>query len=660
MPSVLRTAPILVAVLVASRIGAQSSPAAPMPSELNESVEVRLVTVDVVALDAEDRTVPDMAKGDFELFVDGKPTEIDTLDTYCESGAEADPQSRRLGAWATPRDLEDGTRRVVLAFDYLHLTTARCPDSDPRSCIFHTKALEEFQSVLEAKTGTADEEMMVVALTGGLRVEQPFTKDRRAVIDTLDRMEHDVSLWNGNFKHLTEEPFFTALRALVTVLRTSPGAKAVVFVSAGPGPGNAYDLDYERLAAAASDARVSFYTVDVSGVFVDTHERFARPGPPIGAPGGPPGLFRLASMTGGRLTSNTNDYSIGYARARRDLGCRTTLGFYDRHPEADKRHQVGVESRRKGVHVNYAARYSFPSEKERRTQAVEAAFLVPKQFEGGGLRAHVFPLQPQDAKRWNALLVVDFPAALPRSASDSTWEFGVVLRRGPDVAHSFNRSIIIERLVGDTADDAPRVTFVEPVTLLPGNYALTVVLVAPEGSTPFGRASDLTVPPLPKREAVLTGPILGRRRGEDVVVYGGGDAKGAAGDRLGARDAFRPLLINEVDRGEPLAALTHICILGPKAKDGPWSIARRLETAAGEPAGSFADVNFNSSTRHRVQCERLLDEVPVRQLKPGRYTFRAVLATAGDTGHPTTEAQAPFAVNVVTASIDPSPPAPYR
>jgi len=656
MPSVLRTAPILVAVLIASRIGAQSPPAEAMPSQLKESIEVRLVTVDVVALDAEDMTVPDMAKGDFELFVDGKPTEIDTLDAYCESGAEADPKSRRLGGWATPRDLEDGTRRVVLAFDYLHLTTAPCPDSDLRSCLFHTKALEEFQHVLEAKTGTADEEMMVVALTGGLRVEQPFTKDRRAVIDTLHRMEHDVSLWNGNFKYLTEEPFFTALRALVTVLRTSPGAKAVVVVSAKPGPGNTYDLDYERLAAAASDARVSFYPVDVSGVFVDTHERFPDRKPPVGEPGGPPGLFRLASMTGGRLTSNTNDYSIGYARARRDLGCRTALGFYDHHPEADKRHQIRVESRRKGVHLNYAARYTFPSEKERRTQAVEAAFLVPRQFEGGGLRAHVFPLQPQDAKRWNAVLVVDFPAVLPPSAGDSTWEFGVVLRRGPDVAHSFSRVISVNRRVGDTSNDAPRVTFVEPMTLLPGNYALTAVLVTPEGSTPFGNVTDLTVPPLPKREAILTGPILGRRRGDDVVVYGGGDAKGAAGDRLGARDAFRPLLIDEVDRGEPLATLTHVCILGPKAGDGPWSIARRLETAAGEPAGSLAEVEFNASARVPVQCERLLDELPVQQLKPGRYTFRAVLATVGDANDQKTEAQAPFAVNVATASTDPTPP----
>ena len=55
----------------------------PVATELKESVEVRLVIVDVIALDAKDRTVPDLTKADFKLFVDRKSaiyldgTEID-------------------------------------------------------------------------------------------------------------------------------------------------------------------------------------------------------------------------------------------------------------------------------------------------------------------------------------------------------------------------------------------------------------------------------------------------------------------------------------------------------------------------------------------------------------------------------------------------------
>jgi hypothetical protein len=231
--------------------------------------------------------------------------------------------------------------------------------------------------------------------------------------------------------------------------------------------------------------------------------------------------------------------------------------------------------------------------------------------------------------------------------------------------HNFNRSMGFKANGGDASGGASRVTFIEPVTLRPGNYSLTAVLVAAEDATPFGRVADLTVPPLPKHEAILTGPILGRRRGDDVVVYGGGEAKGAEGDRLGARASFRPLLDDEVDRSEPLAALTHVCILRPKAKDGPWSISRRLETAEGESAGSLADVTFAATTGTKVQCERMLDELPVARLKPGHYTFRTVLATKGGTLDPSIEASAPFFVvepaataPPATAPISPEPPAP--
>ena len=338
-------------------------------------------------------------------------------------------------------------------------------------------------------------------------------------------------------------------------------------------------------------------------------------------------------MTGGRLTRNTNDTTVGYARARRDLGCRYTLGFYDHHPEADKRHTLRVESRRAGVHLVYPARYSFPSKKERQALKLEAAYLVPKQFEGGGLRAHLFPLQPKDAKTWNAVLAVDFPVAVKGADEAATREFGAVLLRGTEPVHAFQRSISLRGRADarDAATDAqtPRVTFVEPVTLRPGSYSLTAVLSDPNGETPFGTAVSLTLPEIPKREAILSGPILGRRRGDDVIVYGSGDKRGPAGDRVGARDAFRPLLVDEVDRSEPLAALTSICVVRPKRKDGPWTLHRELATSTGETAGALADLKFNPAGKSEVQCERLLDEVPVGKMKPGGYTFQAVLAAAG-------------------------------
>ena len=270
----MRTFRLLSLTLAAS--GAFGSPNAaddpsPVAAGLTESVEVRLVTVDVVALDGKDRTVPDLTKEDFQLLVDRKETPIDTLDIACDGGSLDDPKSKHFGDWTTPPDLAAGTRRVVLAFDYLHLPSTPCPDAlDSGTCLYHTQSLQDYQAMLASTAGVRDEEVMVVALTGGLRVEQPFTRDRDAVAATLHRMENDITLWSGNFGHLTELPLFAGLDALVTVLHAVPGPKAVVLITAGSGPGDSYEPDFERLAAAASDAQVAIYPVDCRGVFAGT------------------------------------------------------------------------------------------------------------------------------------------------------------------------------------------------------------------------------------------------------------------------------------------------------------------------------------------------------------------------------------------------------
>jgi hypothetical protein len=109
---------------------------------------------------------------------------------------------------------------------------------------------------------------MVAALNGGLRVEQPFTSDRSAVVETLRRMQYDVTLYAGHFAHTTEYGFFAGLGALMTLLRATPGPKSVVFLTAGEGPSEDYDGDFARLATLASDAQARIYPVDCRGLFL--------------------------------------------------------------------------------------------------------------------------------------------------------------------------------------------------------------------------------------------------------------------------------------------------------------------------------------------------------------------------------------------------------
>ncbi|HET9481791.1 MAG TPA: VWA domain-containing protein [Candidatus Polarisedimenticolia bacterium] len=227
-----------------------------------EHVEVRLVTLDVLVMDRSERTVPGLRAEDFTLVVDGRRVPIDTLDETCAGAMDA-PRAGRAATWSEPAAADSEPRRIIFAFDYLHLPLIKSSTGIP--LMAHTKAIKRISSTLrEAPPG--NEEIMIAVLDGGLRIEQPFSRDRAQTLDTLARMEMDVTLYAGHFDHATERPLIAGLSALVDLADTVPGSKALVLFTGGPGPDGRYDRDLRKLASHASLARVAFYPVDGSGL----------------------------------------------------------------------------------------------------------------------------------------------------------------------------------------------------------------------------------------------------------------------------------------------------------------------------------------------------------------------------------------------------------
>jgi len=243
---------------------APAPPTAPLASDTVERATVRLVILDVVVVDKQGRTVPELTVDDFEILARGKPVDVDTLDVACSNGATDEPDAVR---WATKREpprSTDSGRKIVLALDYLHLPFAHRVD-----------ALEQARAMIE--NGLAPEDrIMVAALTGGLRVEQPFTTSHDEVRKTLRRMEFDISLWKESFSHQTERGFLRGMTALFDVLGTVPGPKAVVMFSAMTD--TPLDLEFTELAAIASNSRCSLYPVDTRGLTAPTKDIAGTPG----------------------------------------------------------------------------------------------------------------------------------------------------------------------------------------------------------------------------------------------------------------------------------------------------------------------------------------------------------------------------------------------
>jgi VWFA-related protein len=617
-------------------------PGTPIPSDLVERERTRLVIVDVVVLDGKDRTVPGLTLDDFELLVDRKPVEPDTLDVNCSESLE----DARNVAWKekrqAPSAVAGSKRRIVLAFDYLHLYE-HLPQ---KSSLIRTEVLDNAMHMLE-NADLADDEVMIVALNGGLRVEQTFTADRREAWASLHRMQRDITLWGPSFEHTTEKGWTRGMTTLFDVLGTYPGTKAVVLFSA-------MDhlpliLEYEEVLAQAGASRSRVYTVDARGL--DTSQRdITEPGDEwsLGSDGWSPGSSeamvtdattrtpemrnsaRLAIETGGRFTARTNDLSLGYARAQRDLTCVYSVGFYDEGKQ-DARHEVAIRVRRGGLQAIHPNRYTLRSEKERATSLLRAAWVAPKLFQTGIVRAHVFPLQPSSKRMWDALLAINFPVPLGASVHDiAVRDFGVVLSRrlprsAETVEDKFDRRVTLRPRAEETGSTRA-VTFLRRLRISPGQYRMTGVVMEPGESRPETVEVEFEVPEIPREDLFLVGPFLGRTAGPDLVVLGGHNAEGRP-DQLGAANTFEPLLVQQINEPTDLVAITNACRINSKKarKQTPPRVLRSLTRAGGESAGALPMEALPLDGSERFHCRGLVDLLPAASLTNGEYLFEAEL-----------------------------------
>ena len=345
--------------------------------------------------------------------------------------------------------------------------------------------------------------------------------------------------------------------------------------------------------------------------------------------GGPPMLARLASDTGGRFTYNTNDLTLGYARAQRDLACRYALGFYDRLDEGQLR-RMNIRVLRPGLRALSPASYKFRKKAKKSESMIRSAFLAPEMFSTGVLRAHAFPLRPHKSRGWETILVISFPVEFDEPVGGSVdLDFGAVLQVGQTVKHSFNRRMTL--LAKDLRGNRERqVTFVEFVDLKPGKYTMRTVLSDPATGSVDAAKTHIDVPKVPKVDLLLVPTILGRRAEEDVVVAGNISRKGdPANDRVGSRESFQPLMVQEAERAAEFLALTRACTRQRRVP-GDARIDRNVtsEETGGQETDLEAEILDLREQIGRVRCHNLLDELPPAFFDPGRYIFETLLESA--------------------------------
>lgn len=231
--------------------------AEPAPQEEHD-VTVRLVLVDVIALDKAGNFVRDLTKEDFEVFADGKKMTINSLDLFLFD--KGDVLSEDVDV-PRPTAITPRKKRFIVIFDSVN-TIQRMLDRSK------AQILEKLVELI--KQGR---EIMVFELTQkeGMKILQPFTSDENLIAQAVNKASgniwvdksadsltvpsvvsradpslqakaavFDIQQFNKSLQYMYEfetrnrfEKSINSFLAVMNIIKDYPGRKPVLLVSGG-------------------------------------------------------------------------------------------------------------------------------------------------------------------------------------------------------------------------------------------------------------------------------------------------------------------------------------------------------------------------------------------------------------------------------------------
>jgi VWFA-related protein len=367
-----KLAALLLAVLPAVLQGQGQSQAQDIPA-FRESVEVRVMDLDVVVTDSKGRPVPDLTQADFTVKVAGKPVAIDYF-ARIEEGAIHAPDLASASPERVIAEYRKGDdvyvpRHFLIYVDVGHLAPnnrnraidalrdliTRFGPTDTGRVVLFDRRSKDFTP------WTASKESLLAGVSrmeGGVGMSRLLTEQQTLRdIDTSGNVRTRISMARnyGEQERAEVRNMLADMAQQVTTLTALPGKKAFIFVSGGfdMQPGYAmtqyaagrfnpslsvFDVrnlsaELEGVIRRANASDVSFYTVDARGLEAEgttasNDDPLAnRPGVAfIAREDSQAGLKSLAYDTGGLALINTNDFDRGLSRVYQDNSTYYSVG----------------------------------------------------------------------------------------------------------------------------------------------------------------------------------------------------------------------------------------------------------------------------------------------------------------------------------------------
>jgi VWFA-related protein len=404
-----RTLAFAVAAALALPALAQNRNQEPEQPKLVESIDVRVINVDVIVTDKRGNPVPNLTKEDFEVFENNVPKPITNF--YEVQGSVAKnvvgeapvpaPESAEQKRVDTPESMK---RRIIFYVDNLSLAPFN------RNRVFQT--MKEFvRDVMRP-----GDEAMIATYNRSMKVRVQFTRDTKQITDMLDSLQREsgMGIANRSERRSAEErvrdanSYYDAIatartyassiehdlrqsvasiNALMTTLAGVEGKKILVLTSEGfpmqPGRELFYFIDdigrekgwqnvgstmlegmsydgtqlIQSVAKTANANGITMYTVHAAGLAAGS-DMSAENQEPISSlvtnaavTNTTESMQLMADMTGGVASVQTNNFAAAFDRIQQDLQAYYSLGYRAGTERVDRQRYLKVKVRNKDYRV---------------------------------------------------------------------------------------------------------------------------------------------------------------------------------------------------------------------------------------------------------------------------------------------------------------------
>jgi len=418
MKQIFRVALALTAMPLLAQTSTQNPPPAAQPPVFQESVEVRVMDLDVAVTDSKGNPVSDLGRQDFRVQVEGKPVPIDYFarvdagTIHAPDLASASPDRvleiyrkgeevfvpRHFLIYVDSGDVSPGTRNRALE-QLRDFVTRLGPTDTARVVLFDRRAkdLTDWTSSKETLLAAIDSMEKGV----GMARLQNELQTLRVIDSTRGRGRFATARSYADEEFIAVDTMIKDMRAQLATLTPLPGKKAFLFVSGSlpDRPGEAM-LRYatggfssaaifearqtgpqiEQLAREANASEITFYTVDAKGLV--TEGATASNDDPLAMRSNvsffarqeaQSGLLSLAQETGGLALLNTNDIRGGLGRIYQDASSYYSIGVNLSSLPKTGYQNVRVDVNRPGLNVRYRRGYAQRSPEDRATDIARAA-----------------------------------------------------------------------------------------------------------------------------------------------------------------------------------------------------------------------------------------------------------------------------------------------